>query len=659
MQDKSDILKEIFWGFALSFVILLVFMTPMAYAIIITPPSTTTRIRITDGSETRTVVHDAALFVERNVTLSNGVLRVNVNAPTNRTINRILLFLCGSKNPVSCVRSVKPIDYGRSVDSEFNLNDISEGGIANLLTLARTDSSWIGFWDAVEGGDVKSSSLEELSLSTTANIRDVEDFIKSYGMIPLNWIESPSLDAYQLGANRSESDSTNLNFTYFREGGSIEDVAEYLFALAKGLLVRNPLTFYSNVPGACGNNLCELGENSANCWQDCGCPNGTAPTPSGCVNASEVRIVIDSASPNPIECIVYENKCTFTDILTLKLHIINPPTGYLLNDYYYSLSGESRKDIFCIQESGSYECMIVMPDRSAGASFSEQKELKVYFTVSYRTGDLRTLEISGGTTIGIVGTKLLDAMDLKSLQDKMAELQKMIKALQMIKQGIEYLLMIFRLKLAYHIAMAAYYCSQCGPFCLTCCVHCEIHKEQVAIWSKHVSIVQMILNQVFKQLQNWINNKIKEAEDKLRQRQEAIGQEAARTEAEARKKLEEAEQRLRELENRTGRIRPNLVWVSGDVSGDYTDKLCGSEQATVWYDISPLSCIARSTMELTGREKVEVNPNGTHTLYTGVASALFAANNTLSVKIDCINDRFGNVTDELALATYQSECGGG
>ena len=240
-------------------------------------------------SKTFDIVHDPADSRWNNVQVKIEVIGRDPLYP----VSKIYLFRCKDSSPLDCV-DYEPVEADSFLSGDkgtFYWSDVSRDTTAHFLTLVKFShdgiDSWVGFWDEVERRGIKdfkhtSHDVSNLDIYAKPGIEPawIKDFIETHDMIPANWVEKtvfgpvegPVSQIYELVSDATEIDS--LSFGRYKPPGNMvkTTVKDYLIALAKGS-TANPITFFANQLPVCGENGCEVGENSENCCLDCGCPS--------------------------------------------------------------------------------------------------------------------------------------------------------------------------------------------------------------------------------------------------------------------------------------------------------------------------------------------------------------------------------------------------
>ncbi len=633
-----------------------------------------TEISLVFGGESRTFSFTANKFINKIIDVKSGRVFLNITANRDYSIRRVLLFPCRGLSPMECIRK-EPIEYESYSDTYINLRDAVENGKGSIMTLVMLNTtSWIGFWDSYENGNFRSRDLGSLDLDINTDTGEAEKQISDYGMIPVNWVEDADFKGkglYQIEAEKVITEyGESLNFTRTLESGNLTDTRNYLFAFPKDSRVYNPLTFYYQPPVECGNFLCELGESQATCCRDCGCPENQSCSRTGCVPSSDIRLVLDSMEPSPLlECYIYENECTFQDLLELKLHIENAPLNYWINDYFFIFGNQSYKGMACLPEEEGLDCTILLPRMNRNQSFQEKRILSLYLSIGYmEMSETRTEEISLDIGLDITGKDLGEELDLQSLRDKLAQMTKTMEKINAILKVVKTLMMIYNawtlfnfMQAGTHAALFSFHADAakacaacCGPYNPACCACIDPNAKLAALHKKleisflarakyttwmlvQAEIAMMIIEALIKA---WAEYEMGRLEDRLKQKIERIDQDTMSIVG----------------DDVIGTI-PLLVWANGNFSGKYTKTVCNSEILEIRYDFTPLNCSGGLWLTPEGMVKQEANTTGEHLLLSKEADQLFQGRNSMTMEVECNSTRYYNiVSDIIPFLNYTESC---
>ncbi len=661
---------------------------------------------------------NASKFFDKNLEVNNNSLHISISSKSGYVLTSILLFLCKDKTPEKCDLS-NPIEYEKSVNTNFKLDDISTSGIANIFSLLRVNESWIGGWDSVENSVWKTQDLDKLNLYLKYDVAGyIKNIIENFGSIPFNSLEKADFlgkTLYSLEGKKSSGlfKKEKINITDKKITNTVDPKKGYAFVLPADNKIYNPITFFET-PELCGNTKCDIGETYNTCWQDCACPEGQAPTPQGCIPKSNITLVIDSVNKDEFSCFIPPDiqafkttgGCIFTDDFQVKLHINNTPISYSLNSPYFYL-GDKTYDVnergYCQPEAGEgyqilennfsttptivynasrFTCSIYFPSLDRDQEFNERLAVSLVLPITFSRGnETETQELTAITGINVKGTSLrLDLSELRSLDAKRRELASQQRKLNNILEKISY------------AELAAEAVSAAIDGCCASVIGSAICCGQVSWWTLAV----LALHGANIGLEKYIDDKYDKKKDEILAYANAQVQESAQ------------QARLEVAEN-----IPNLVWVNGDKSGQYTGSVCGQENVEVWYNFEAFGCSQRDGLWFNfnnitrpkcdcqqfewvgtniegsicdcnhvskdfswikkdeGGKEIGLrryNPTGKHLLLNTTADKLFKSNNILNITTFCatgiptstygfnFGGNIGDVTAEWELANYTSTC---
>ncbi|HLD56797.1 MAG TPA: hypothetical protein VJA47_00720, partial [archaeon] len=579
------------------------------------------------------------------------------------------------------------------------------------------NSSWIGSWDAIENGTLKSADIDKVELSLKHNVSDqIKSVIENFGSIPSGSISSVDFGGRQffvLDAKKSSGlfRKEKINITEKRLETKFVPKKGYSFVFPRDNIIYNPLTFF-NTPETCGNAKCDIGETHNTCWQDCACPEGLAATPSGCVPKTDISLEIVNIDKKDLECFIPPKTnafnsvegCGFFDVLNIKLQINNTPLAYILNQPYFDFAGKSYlfSGSTCTHEDGEvlsvvdanstikqlvtnsskYSCTAILPPIEADQAFEEKKTLAVVFPITFTKSDesgrvIGGHELTAITSVNVKGTDInVDFSEIADMKRKAKEMGKDINKLSEYTNILNTVLLMAR-----GIQFKTITCCTIPYSSLYCCPQ--------ASWWTVVSDVLSLTSIAYKE---YMKHDIKEKMEKL--------------EDERDRKIEES---LQEVRSSVKQELPNLVWANGDKSGGYTGSVCGQENVEIWYtnfesfgcskgdglwfnfnnqsrpfcdcqsstwvgnSIEPASCNCNSTStdfswvikNEDGRDVgfKKYNPTDKHLLIKSTADKIFQQNSELNLTISCASNDFGdlqigNIKSEFELLNYTATCGG-
>ncbi|HLD57482.1 MAG TPA: hypothetical protein VJA47_04195, partial [archaeon] len=119
------------------------------------------------GSSTASL--DRTKFFDKTLTIDKNNLHISISGKGGYVLNSILLFLCKDKDPVECDLS-NPIEYEKFAETDFLIDQVSTNGKLNIFTLVNANSSWIGGWDTIENGVLKTTDIDKVELTLKHNV---------------------------------------------------------------------------------------------------------------------------------------------------------------------------------------------------------------------------------------------------------------------------------------------------------------------------------------------------------------------------------------------------------------------------------------------------------------------------------------------------------
>ncbi|UCD02988.1 MAG: hypothetical protein JSV63_04375 [Candidatus Aenigmatarchaeota archaeon] len=236
------------------------------------------------------VYHDVQDIRWENVEIKVGV----VSTDASYEIKKIHLYRCLNLDPDECVERRLPIvaiNYLSTEKGSFLWRDVSEGTVANFLTLVQMEHNekllWLGFWDQLERKGMQSFvrndyELDSLDVYVDANASSewIKNYMERYFMVPFKWTERISLGTaagedvesiYLLNANM------NLPDPFFRTDvystNNLSSVPSWHTFVTGYDKITDALTIFAEPPTTCGDGRCEslFNENAQTCCVDCGC----------------------------------------------------------------------------------------------------------------------------------------------------------------------------------------------------------------------------------------------------------------------------------------------------------------------------------------------------------------------------------------------------
>lgn len=679
-------------------------------------------INLITGSSSEKLTHNSGQFFKKQVRVEGGKLHLTVNQMHSYRINRILLYLCKTLGPSDCIKT-QPIEYKNHVDTIFSLADIERNGVANLLTIVSVNKSWLAGWDSIRNGVVEDTELDSFDLGLKSDLDDARRILLKHGMVPLNFIDYADFGdklLNQIKMNTLPSEfywqDEEVNFSGLDLSPEIRDFKGYLFAFPKGQKVYNPLTFF-NLDQECGDAVCNIGEDYRSCWLDCPCPEGQAPTRSGCAPKSEVTLAIDKIDPDPVLCVIEEGFCVVRgplgNTIQVDLHLNNTPTNYTYhNQNFYTFENQTYPFITCmpmgypetkfvksskmfepaaavtIFNVSKYFCFLSLPPLERAGEFTERKSLSIHMPISYDTkSGTETAEIVGLTPVTIKGYHI-DA-NVDTLQEKrdrwegrMEDVEKVLKVVQAIF-GVLGAAAIVSLV----CCTALGWVPGLGAGC--CWVSSKIGFE-LSIIGVVMALLSLSISYCLKEYKGTGREIVKGWSRYCREQERAVKSMKQEVETSVEIGVKEVKSTF-----------PNLVWTDGNVSGPHTSNVCNGENVKIWYNLEPLNCsedlwfnfnstermecncttgswikpnlawpenscdctsntslsvwrVENRTGDLVGVEKY--NTTGIHLLFDGKASGLFAGESQLNLTLSCDSPAMGPVTDQFHILNYTSSC---
>ena len=650
-------------------------------------------------------------FFDKTLTINKNNLHISISAKGGYVLNSILLYLCQDSDPLNCDFSA-PIEYEKFVETDLRLDELSKNGKLNMLTLVNANDSWIGGWDTIENGALKTADIDNAKIYLKYNFSDqIKTVIESFGSIPSSSIASAEFDGRQFyildgkkiagGLFRKEK----LNITGSSLESKFTQKKGYSFVFPKDNVIYNPLTFF-DTPEICGNTKCDIGENYNTCWQDCSCPEGFAPTPTGCVPKTNITLEME-LDKKDFECLIPPNTdafnsvrgCGFYDGLTIKLHINNTPLNYSAGEPYfdfggksypfigrkcqegfgegYKITGDSYTGSTIVYNASKFTCTTILPTIDTEEAFENKKTLAVVFPITFSRGnETETQKLTAITSVNVKGTDLkVSIPDIAGMAEKARRMEKDIANIDKLSKLINIILGTI-----HGVSLSIDFCCGTGVGSLFCCGsvnwwHLALESLQAANYA-FTDYKKSQLEDEMKNLERYRDRQIEESKEEAKS---------------------SVKQQL-----------PNLVWVNGNSSGGYTGSVCGNEQAEVWYNfeafgcskgdglwfnfnnqsrpscdcqssvwsgnkIEGIKCNCNSTSTdfswvIKNQEGKDIgfkkyNSQGKHKLLSATADKLFPQSNILNITIFCAANDFGdlavgNIKSEFEFLNYTSTCGG-
>src|SRR3989344_7040723 len=279
----------------LTYYLLCISVFATVFILINATTATAVNINIITKNSTETVKLDLNQFLKRKLTtIENGKLKVDIGSLEQSQIKSALLYLCKNKNLTDCLKSL-PIQYTSKVDTIFSQKDIEINGKSGLVSILKTNETWLADWAEIDNSVLQNSDMDEISVYSSVNLNDTKKFIQNYGMIPVSFIDNVDFGGKQIYQIVGSVQKKGLKETIsISEPKFLADFVKqegYIFAFPTDQKIYTPITFY-NVPRVCGDSVCSIGENYQTCWYDCACPQGQIPGRTGCTKKTDTRLII-------------------------------------------------------------------------------------------------------------------------------------------------------------------------------------------------------------------------------------------------------------------------------------------------------------------------------------------------------------------------------
>ena len=421
--------------------------------------ATAVTINIITSSGKEQVFTEIGKYAKKMVEVEGDKVKVNITNAENYTLDTAFLYLCKDRNPIDCIKS-NPIEFSNKVDTILKLSEIATNGKAGLLSIVKTNQSWLSDWDFIENGVLQQPTQPEIDVYSSFNINDTKNFIEALGMLPLGFIDRIDFKGKQVYQTTGEvsrrgfTGSENITLKNPKSGFELQREDGYIFALPFDQKIYSPLTFY-NVPQVCGNAKCDIGENYQNCWLDCQCPTGQVPSRKGCVPSSSVRLIIDEIDPKPVDCLVSGlqidpkgNTSCQPLVFDVDYHLENAPVNFSVfpASQFFEITTTPGQNAtpyipFCLPKNfaqlgltpsdlggravyknvSEFECSIAAPNIYGIKSETDARSMLMglYMNVLTQNGT-ELLEVSNVTTIPLD----VAGLDLSELEDLRTKLEK-------------------------------------------------------------------------------------------------------------------------------------------------------------------------------------------------------------------------------------------
>ncbi|MFH1978231.1 MAG: Ig-like domain-containing protein [Candidatus Aenigmatarchaeota archaeon] len=397
----------------------LMLTTPIAYA-------TTINI-IHSGQIKSTVSLDFDDIINKQVTISHSPadttwtdvkaqIRISRSSLLH-SIKKVYIYKCKSLSPQDCLKTT-PIDFETFVDTELSWSFVAESTgnpwpeTANLLTLVKTEDSdgniiWVGSVDTLQRTNYNQFSsavsqdlgVMEFHVDSLDLVQPVKTFIDNFHMIPFTWaskvVFKSASNLYVTGGSREALDSPPLVFQPADIPGNTIDAIgdEFTFVFPRsGNDLISPITLNKNPSFTCGNGVQEtlLGETSANCCFDAGCPgaeeycdvsSGSDPSTGVCKGLTNVAIEFIPVVVPQVDV------CGNTIDFDVNFRVTNPPSELPSTiSSVITIDGE-KKFVTCAGNSGFYTCPVsVVPTTTCGQGQFTLTGNKIEFTLTYMDG---------------------------------------------------------------------------------------------------------------------------------------------------------------------------------------------------------------------------------------------------------------------------------
>ncbi len=580
-------------------------------------------------------------------------------------------------------------------------------------------SVWVSDLVFVDKG-VSYPSSYEADVDLNTNLNDTKDALFKTGTLPMGFINSMQFkgkDIYQLVGEPVSAGFRGekyLNFTYNKLEKSVQRIKGFSFVFPAGQGIFSPVSIY-NLEESCGDAFCGLGESYNTCWRDCKCPSGQFPGSKGCTSDS-IPITVDSIGTGSLKCIsaMSDDECSMLpSTVELKIHIENPPVDYRLNSQYFYfgshfISGQDlcvpdephvRKDLgggrfVYINSAKNYTCSV--PSIILKKSDVGDITHSIYFSLSYDTQNgTEVKEASGQATLNVDD---IWPSNLLTLQEKLDEAKS-------IPTWLKYALKITTAVEVYTGVMAVASCICCAvPVCSAggACPACGAYSA----WTALFEAIRQILNLAGAYCTGVYQPQIFGIPvDDTTEIKGGSGRDAAAAVSSACRQIIRNQDLIRQQVGLarekqqvflTGALQ-HLVWIYGESSGYSPKAVCGNENVQIWYSLDSFQCnkdlwfninsnkrpfcdknqvfttqtplgvcdftntsdYVWGATDPSGNIARQYNTTGYHMLYNGSAQNLFAGSDIINITISCSSEAYGDITDTLKLAEYESLCAGG
>jgi len=392
-------------------------------------PDETTKLPITVSIPTPgdLVTKTVNFLPDPTGTLQNVLVKYDIKTK-DHPIKKGFVWLCKDLEPSDCLTQKKePIAMQEFLNKERVWSDVGQvtgtypqkGNVLILINLDVTNqggasqSVWVGMWDEITtlGANPNQFSVKtnrvapeniDVVLEKAEYSNLTAEFIKSFYMIPKNWVKKVSIQKVenevvniisgtqldnldspqQFGDPHKRSAVNSIQSVNLKKQYNIEFP---IASLPDKNIVASAITLFNNPKALCGEdtdkdgNPCDtnLGESEDNCPRDCGCAskgsNYTASfsqseskDPGVCVNADEIKLTSYNLDTNLVSCEVSHDE-EFT------ARIINAPSDLTIEEWWYNLNNKTQRSISCNKRVGSeYTCQLTIDplDNCVGPSES-------------------------------------------------------------------------------------------------------------------------------------------------------------------------------------------------------------------------------------------------------------------------------------------------
>jgi hypothetical protein len=397
--------------------LVMIFAVASSYLIITMPAAFATQVSISYGGFPP-VEASMPSYVNREIAAVtddpfkiNYNLQIDLTAASESSLEGVYMYKCKGLNPTDCITSVSPDFYefvNNSVNLELPWQEFTDktygypqtGNILFLVKVNTPGKTWVSYWHKI----VRSSSsftppyhftydidTVELDASSLDFVQQIKTFVENNGMIPFNWINfARFIGAGMLYEIRAENPPSFQTDVY--SGNQISSLAkEYSIIFPEVVDVENGITLNLNPSYMCpgdGDNDgddCDssLGENSANCCYDCGCPGGQyCDVGLGCNPFSSVYLEVIP----PTNTVV--SNCNVENTVRVTLRLNDRPSDLSITGQSYILNGSGSKPFSCPEGPSSiYTCDIIVPaDPNCDEGSFLLTDNSITFDVEYSDG---------------------------------------------------------------------------------------------------------------------------------------------------------------------------------------------------------------------------------------------------------------------------------